>query len=112
MYACPLATGKDITGAMLDMAITGKLNTDKLESKGRQTSVFTYSPILEPGGFTKIILPEKAYLKEKFIVATDTILPLKDCTQRALFYMTTGTAKQQAYERGKTVEKGIEIEYV
>ena len=118
MYAANVATGKDITGFMLDVALGEKLSLrDKRLWNTNKKFAFTYAPILKPGKVADISIPEcnsdeHPYLKYVFVtMKNDTIEPLINCTQRPLFIITEGDTEYQAIKNAKIIERNIKIEY-
>jgi len=119
MFAAKVATGKDITGFMLDMALGKevKVKGDRRLWNTNKKFAFTYAPILKPGKVKKINYPmpendEYPYLKHVFITVKNGVIEkLENCTQRPLFLIVEGDTEYQAIKRAKIVEKAIEIEY-
>jgi hypothetical protein len=92
MFTCPLATGKDITGAMLDMALGYVLDKDKLRPKKNGVAC-CLSPYFKPG---KITGWKGADKDNFFIRATEEIKPLADCGARPLFAIREGSDWREA----------------
>ena len=115
MYAAKIATGKDITGYMLDMALGNEVKAkgDRRLWNTNKKFAFTYAPILEPGKFTEIHFPTNfPSLKYIFNTAKNgTIEKLENCSQRPLFLIVEGDTEFQTIRCAKTIEKAIEVEY-
>jgi hypothetical protein len=66
MFTCPMATGKDLTGEMLRMAVEGFLDEKGL-APSKQAVACCYSPIYEPGsieGWDVGCSPDKLFVTE------------------------------------------------
>lgn len=95
MYTCPLATGKDITGAMLDFALGLPLDHDKLKPKFNRVAC-ALAPVYKPGK-----IREWATLagEQVFIRAQDEIRPLESNADRPVFVISTGCNHREALTR-------------
>lgn len=106
MYAAPLATGKDITGFMLDMALGEELNMRKLWNTEKKFAC-VYSPVFPSGVDVKTInVPEDKHIKHLFRVKDITPV-IENCADRSMFYITVGNTACEAYKQAKIVEKEI-----
>lgn len=93
MYTAPLATGRDITGAMLDIALGLPLAFDKL-MVCKQRYAVAYAPLYRPGpirgwdGLEEIL--SFSDVKHVFVREMREIKPLQDCAARPVFVIMTG----------------------
>lgn len=108
MYAAPVATGKDITKFMLDIALGRVPKYSDLWNTLKQYAV-TYAPELQPGHVVEYKIPQD-YCEEIFITTND-IHPLENCARRPVFYITRGYTVFEAYRKARVVEKEMEIIY-
>jgi len=109
--AAPIATGRDITGAMLDMALGMPLDISKITPKWDKWC-FTYAPVYEPGPITSWahIAEAKATITgihHVFVRENAYIAPLKDCAARPIFIMAEGDTAWQAMRRAVAASKII-----
>ena len=111
MYAAPLATGKNIMGYMLDMALGNKPNHKDLWNTKKQFAC-TYAVHIEPGVIDTVTLPLHDVNGLKFSMLThQTVEPLTDCSKRPYFIITVGDTAYQAYRRALLVERGLQVTY-
>lgn len=107
MYAAPAATGKDITGFMLDMALGKKPNVRSLYNTKKQYAC-VYSPVLPEGTRTDWIQIDKEHDWLKYVFKPKVVAPkLEDCSDRSLFYITVGDTACEAYKRAKIVMREV-----
>lgn len=102
-YTAPLATGKDIYGAYLDLALGQELDLKKLEDrKGRVACCF--APVYKPGKISGWQAPKGEGL---IFYSTQTeIRPLVSNADRPVFVIADGGNWQEAYrEAGKLASR-------
>lgn len=114
MCTCPLATGKDVTGFMLDYASGLYPNYDKL-SPTKDRHACCYAPILKPGKITGWIIPEEARRKAAHIFTNDKggeIGLLESNADRPLFLICEGATREEALEKCLKVAEMVKPLYV
>jgi biotin carboxylase len=92
MYSSPLATGKDVTGAMLDVALGQPLDRSKLIPRWDRYAC-VLAPTFAPGPIAGWDLPIPGRLdglERIFVTRTDWIPPLESCADRTIFVMASG----------------------
>lgn len=109
MMSSPMATGRDITGAMLELALGKPLDTRKLKIKKSGYAAVLSAVNLKPGKVKNWVLPEVDGVE--LIVVKNEIKPLNDCTDRALFAVAPGTTPIGALVRASKALKKVEVEY-
>lgn len=107
MHTAPMATGKDITGAMLDYALGLPLDPDKLEIKS-DGYVCAYAPVYEPG---KIIGWEIDGINDVFVLENEEIKELKDNSNRPVFVLAKGEQPTVAYQAAKEAGEKVRPVY-
>ena len=112
MLTSPLATGKDITGFMLDMALGLHLDSEKLKAT-KNSFVCAIAPLdLLPGEVESWNLPKNMPGQEDIIVlAKDKILPLENNTMRPVFAFANGKTRLSAIKNAFRLAKEIKPEY-
>lgn len=129
MFTCPIATGKDVTGAMLDGALGFPLDPAKLLPRWMSYAC-AYAPILKPGRVRQWTLPAVPFgvgeggmvfsvrrieglegLKYLFVMHSRDIPPLEHCAARPLFIITEGNTQIQAWDRAIEVSERVEVTY-
>lgn len=109
MTSSPLATGRDVTGAMLDLALGKSLDTRKLKVKKDGYAAVLAITHLKPGRVKEWKLPEIEGVE--FIVVKNEIKPLADCTDRAAFVVAPGKTAIGALKRASRAAHQVEVEY-
>ena len=109
MYATPVATGMNITGYMVGLALGERPNQKMLYNTLHKVAC-TYSLVGEPGKIKSIQFPEYEWLRHTF-VTKPFMQDVEDCTQRTIFIITVGDDYYQAYKRARIVERETKIEY-
>lgn len=100
-YTAVIGPGKDITGAMLDFALTGRPDLLKVQPT-QDHHACCYAPILKPGRLTSWVIPEEARRIAVHIFTNDKageIRPLESNADRALFLICEGGSRQEALEK-------------
>ena len=110
MTTAPLATGKDITGAMLDVALGKPFDVKKITAKTDGFAAAIAVTHLRPGVVKDWKLPEIDDVS--FIVLKNEIKRLEDCTDRAAFAIAKGTTPMGALARAYKAAKNVEVEYL
>jgi len=110
MTTAPLATGKDITGAMLDVALGKPFDVKKITAKTDGFAAAIAVTHLRPGVVKDWKLPEIDDVR--FIVLKNEIKRLEDCTDRAAFAIAKGTTPMGALARAYKAAKKVEVEYL
>ncbi len=96
MYTCPMATGKDLTGEMLRMAVEGFLDEKGLVPS-RQDVACCYSPIFEPGaiqGWNVDCTPDKLFTTER-----REIKEVKNNRDRHIYIINVARSKGEALRK-------------
>ncbi len=116
-HQIPLATGIDLVGAAIKLALGEKVNPDHLESRySRGVAIRYFFP--EPGRVVKISNTKEFeqvdwVARLAFFVGPGDILEaVSDHTRRAGFVITTGETRDQALVRARQVIETIEIETI
>ena len=107
-YTCPAATGKDITGAMLDMALGKPLDRNKLTA-WKDLIACCLAPFYGPGKVQSWNIPAGANV---YILAEDEIKSLESNSQRPVFVIEVGTSQFEALERAKVTAQLVRPYYV
>lgn len=101
MTTCRMATGKDITGVMLDYALGLPLDHSKLVST-RHRYACAYAPVFPPGRVKAWVGVNRALrsrgVEDVYIRLKDYIPPLRDCAARPVFVIATGKTGEEALE--------------
>ena len=108
-HAAPLATGRDVLGAMLDIALGLPLDKAKLEPKW-QKWCFTYAPIYAPGPICgwKDKSDGLPGIKNVFIRLSEEIPAMIDCAARPVFIQAVGDTWWQAMARATRVARVVQ----
>lgn len=112
-HTCPIATGKDVVGAVLDSALGLPLDMEKIAKK-KDKYAACYAPVFESGdidgwknnGFTKV-----KGIRWLIVRNNQCIEPLENCAARPLFIITEGDTEQQAWDIALEVASKIEPVY-
>lgn len=107
MKTCPMATGKDVTDAMLDYAIHGSIKKHKL-TPTKKNYTAAYWPILKPGIVKKWHIPDGA---DVIILSEGEIHDVTDCSRRSVAVFSTGKSSEHATESVRTIADSIRVEY-
>lgn len=110
MYTSPLATGKDVTGVMLDVALGGKVDYNKLAGDEIK-SVCCYAPKFEPGSISGWLIDENLAVKHVFPMVRDEIKPLMVNQERPLVIIAKAEKYNQALEKCLYDAQYIKPEY-
>lgn len=108
MYAAPLATGKNLMGYMLDMALGNKPNNKDLWNTKKKFAC-TYAPHFEPGHMVAFPTYDEGLEYESKM--NTNVEPLTDCSKRPYFFITVGDTAYQAYRHALLVERGLDVSY-
>lgn len=109
MVTAPLATGKDITGAMLDLALGKGLTKTKIRAK-RKEYACAYAPILDAGKVDKWVVPIDQ-TENVYILAKDEIVKPANCAARPVFVIAVGKTPLGAYKRAVRLGRSIKVKY-
>ena len=111
MVTSPLATGRDVTKAMLDVALGGRPLLKDLSIK-KNGYACAFAPILTAGHVAEWNLPEKLPGQHDIII-TDRkqIYDWKHCANRTVFVIATGDTGFGALKNAVRIGKGITVEY-
>lgn len=114
MYSCPLATGKDIVGMLLDMALGTPYDASKLKMTKRNQYACIYAPTLIPGKVTKWDLGRaKKMPGVADIFVTGNEIPfVENCASRTAFVMTSDTSEFGAFRKAVEASKQIGVKYL
>ena len=105
------ATGKDITGAMLDYALGNGIKKGKLRNRLNKFAC-AYAPTFLPGKVEKWQLPEQdENIVDVIFLSKDEIFPLKNCANRPVFVIATGDSEESAIENAKSYSNKISVIY-
>src|SRR3990167_125198 len=108
---CPIATGRDLVGAMADYALYNRVSKRKLKIK-KDKYACAYAPLLNPGKVSAWKVPENLPGLHKVIInSMDEIDLIDDCTKRPVFVITEGDSPYQAYRRALKATRNIEVIY-
>jgi len=113
----PLATGVDLIGAAIRLAIGEKVSEEDLIPKYQKGVAIRYF-FPEPGKVVKIKNEEQfkntswVHKLGFFVKPGDIVEPVTNHTKRAGFVISTGETRDQAIERAMRVVNTIEIETV
>ncbi len=102
MYTAPLSRGRDVTGGMLDMALGGRIDHEKLADK-KEGYACAFAPRFRPGKVEWRIRATKwaveAMADHWFILAENEVKPLRSNQDRPLFFLARGDTMDQALKR-------------
>lgn len=102
-FTCPLATGKDVTGAMLDMALGGRLDYNKVTAQQFKV-VCCLAPYYDPGKISGWQIPEGQTV---YILAGAEIKPLISNSYRPVFIVETGDSYIDALKLAHRAAKEV-----
>lgn len=112
-YTAPLATGKNVVGAILDVYLGQPIDPEKLTPK-RDRVACCYAPILKPGKIAGWIKPTKALEEVAYIFTNDKdgeIKPLESNADRALFVICDAPTREEALEKCLRVAEQVKPLY-
>ena len=109
MTSAPLATGRDITGAMLDLALGKPLDMRKIKVKHPGYVAVLAITHLEPGTVKEWKLPEVDEVS--FEIINNEIKTLRDCADRSAFAVAYGRTPMGALVRATKAAKQVEVVY-
>lgn len=110
MYSAVMATGKDITGAMLDLALGLRLDHDKLKPKKNRVAC-CLAPVFKPGrieGWHRGDIPDDVLV---FYRTRAEIKPLVSNGDRPLFIIADGANHKEAFARATEIAGRIQPVY-
>lgn len=108
-YTSPLATGRDVYGAALDLALGKGLDRSKLENKkGRMACCL--APVHKPGKISGWEAPKTGGLI--FYHTNTEIKPLESNADRPIFLIADGANHQEAYEAARGLTERVRPVYV
>lgn len=113
-FTSPLATGRDITGLMLDYALGLPFDVTKATVK-QDRHACCYAPILKPGKITGWIIPAEAKQQAAHIFTNDKageIRPLESNADRSLFIICDDLSREEALEKCLRVAEMVKPLYV
>jgi biotin carboxylase len=105
-FTCPLATGRDVTGAMLDFALGLGISHDKLTIKKSDTAV-CYAPRYAPGAIKGWQIPD-TWKSSVYVKHVTEIPPLAHNGDRPLFIIASGANSADAWEKAHEIARQIE----
>jgi hypothetical protein len=109
-FTCPLATGKDVYGAMLDYALGLPLDRDKITAKHDRVAC-CLAPVFKPGMIEGWV--ETGLIHGPVFYHTHTeIKPLVSNADRPVFVIADGANHREAYEAAKEVAGRVEAMYL
>lgn len=113
MYTCPIATGKDVTGVMLDLALGLPLNKEKLKST-KDNYACAYSPTLLPGKVESWLTDDVKNSPgvEKIFITHETEIPtIEHCASRPIFIITSGKSPMGAFRNAVRASRLLGVQY-
>jgi biotin carboxylase len=109
MYTAPLATGRDITGVMLDVALGRKVDREKL-AKQKNKVACCYAPRWPPGPVLTWQREPSIY-DYSFTLAKKDIRPLTCNQDRSVFLITSGDTYVEALHKAIFCADNVYPEY-
>lgn len=108
-YSCPLATGKDIYGAYLDMALGQRLDRSKLVDK-RGRVACCLAPVHRPGK----LIGWQAQSRDALVFCRShtEIEPLESNADRPVFVIADGKNHKEAYDTARGLAERVRPVYV
>lgn len=104
-YTCPMATGRDVYGAYLDMVLGQPLDLAKLENKAGRAAC-CLAPAFQPGrisGWKEVDLADTHI----FYRTSTEIRPLENNADRPVFIIADGADYWDAYSKARTAAWSI-----
>ena len=115
MYTSPLATGKDITGIILDAALGLELDEKKLEIKLPYQYTCAYAPKFKPGkiaGWYSTVHQQKDKPDHVFKLAQGEIRELESNQDRPLFVIATDDDMIGAMNKAIELSRFVQPQYM
>lgn len=111
MTTAPLATGKDITSAMLDLALGAGVTMRKIKAK-KDEYACAFAPMLVPGKVREWKIPPPGNgVVEITVLSKTEIAPLENCTNRPVFVIARGKTAFGALKNAMRTAREIEVIY-
>jgi len=115
MYTSPLATGKDITGIILDAALGLELDETKLQMKTPHQYTCAYAPRFNSGkiaGWYSTVHQQKDKVDHVFKLAMNEIRELESNQDRPLFVIATDDEMVKAMNKAIGLSKFVQPQYI
>jgi len=112
MYTGLMATGRDITGALLNWAL-GQDYLPLLEPRHAGYAA-AYSPVLAPGKVARweLTAARSRYPEARIFITSPHEIPEPGhCGQRALFVLERGVTAEEAWQRAQDCAALVQVEY-
>lgn len=108
MYTSPLATGRDVTGVMLDVALGQKVDRSKLENRKGKIAC-CLAPRYWSGPIDGWTIRSKGFDAQKiFPMTQDYIKPIESNQDRPLFIITVADTAAEALDKAWRVRRFAE----
>lgn len=109
-YTAVIGPGKNITGSMLDYALSGSPDLSKLQPT-QDRHACCYAPIHRPGKITAWVNPVNEARHVFFNDKNGEIRPLESNADRPLFIITDGDSREEALEKCLRVAEQVKPAY-
>jgi hypothetical protein len=99
-YTSGIATGRDVTGVMLDVALGGNVDRSKLENR-KKLFACAYAPRFPPGKIDgwRYTYPKQSDYEHVFVLVESEIKPLEVNQDRSFVMITKGATADGALEK-------------